>query len=117
MPYLYTAKDKEYQRKRNIRRHHLPEEQVNNMLADQNGCCAICSEPILNFFVIDHNNKCCSQIYSCGKCVRALVCRQCNAGLGMFSDSPDVFRKAITYLEHHQSEAQRAALLERSEHA
>lgn len=33
-------------------------------------------------YVIDHDHACCKGDYSCGRCVRGLVCNQCNLSLG-----------------------------------
>jgi hypothetical protein len=97
MPYKDPIAAKEFQRRRAINRHHLTEEGRDRLLAEQQGGCAICGCPVPEP-VIDHNKKCCPGIYSCGKCIRGLLCRQCNAGLGMFKDSLELFEKVIRYL-------------------
>jgi len=58
----------------------------------QDGRCAICQEsvPIL---VPDHDHK-------TGK-ERALLCRECNLGLGHFKDNRQVMQAAIDYLVFH----------------
>ena len=50
---------------------------------------------------IDHDHTCCPGEYSCGKCIRGLLCRSCNVGLGNFNDDVAVLRGAIEYLEAH----------------
>lgn len=65
------------------------------MLATQEGKCAICgvTEPGAKAerFSIDHCHG--SQV------VRGLLCNNCNNGLGRFKDDPDRLRKAAAYLE------------------
>lgn len=111
----YHADDKgrEYARKRRqadpdrarvIRRDwqfSLKPGQYDKMHADQNGLCAICSgEPDGRWaaLVVDHDRKCCTGSKSCGRCVRGLLCSSCNAALGLFGDSIETLRSAITYL-------------------
>jgi dihydroorotase-like cyclic amidohydrolase len=43
---------------------------------------------------VDHDHK-------TGK-VRALLCRNCNTGLGNFQDSPELLKTAIQYLEEEK---------------
>ena len=54
----------------------------------QHGICAIrnCDRPAI---AIDHDHACCNGRFSCGKCVRGLICLLCNSGLGFFMDDPE----------------------------
>ena len=64
----------------------------NQMLADQNGGCAICGkEPNGRNLVVDHDHN--------TNKVRGLLCTSCNRGIGLLQDSPDVLRVALAYLE------------------
>jgi hypothetical protein len=82
-------------------RYNLPYSTYEKLLADQGGVCAICaSEPLdgtnLN---IDHDHSCCSGMNkSCGKCVRGLLCSDCNTALGLMNDDASRLMKAINYL-------------------
>ncbi len=46
----------------------------------------------------DHDHKCCPGKRSCGKCIRGLLCANCNKGLGQFSDDAARLDKAGKYL-------------------
>lgn len=62
------------------------------LLESQNGKCAICGGEDEWFnLAVDHCHD--------KKHVRGLLCSQCNRGLGLFRDSPDLLRKAAEYLE------------------
>ena len=65
-----------------------------DMMAMQNGRCAICGHEDLtnrSFFpVVDHCHE--------TGMVRGLLCMNCNQGLGKFKDSPDRLFSAIAYL-------------------
>lgn len=54
---------------------------------------------------VDHDHKCCHGPYSCGKCVRGLLCGPCNTTLGRMRDDVQVFRNAIQYLNHPPADA------------
>jgi hypothetical protein len=81
-------------------RYGMTAKQLDQKLAEQGNRCAICKAPDLlaGDWVVDHNHKCCPGQMSCGKCVRAILCRQCNAGIGMFNDSPEAIEAAAKYL-------------------
>lgn len=92
-----------YNRRRSIARHGLTDERYEKMLSEQNGLCAICKRPPTVFGVkyldIDHDHRCCPGVYSCGKCVRGLICIACNRALGLFQDNPEILRVALEYLK------------------
>lgn len=74
------------------RSYNLTYQDYETMINDQDGRCAICFKEPTRFHV-DHD-------HSTGK-VRQLLCAQCNSGLGMFQDDPDVLLSAIEYLKKH----------------
>lgn len=73
-------------------------EDVETMLAEQGGRCAICrrSEGAERFHV-DHDHE--------TGAVRSLLCLQCNALLGHCREDPSVLHAAVEYLERHTHEA------------
>ena len=60
--------------------------------------CSIC-KTTEGRLVVDHDHDCCDRDGSCGKCVRGILCSNCNKGLGMFEDNVDKLEKAIAYLQ------------------
>lgn len=74
----------------------------NAMYERQNGLCAICQHPehVLDkrtnrprMLAVDHDHV--------TNEIRALLCTNCNKGIGHFHDSVDLMRAAIAYLERH----------------
>lgn len=46
-------------------------------------CCALCDRPVRRGGDIDHDHQCCNRNgVNCGRCVRGILCRQCNFGIG-----------------------------------
>lgn len=70
--------------------HGITEADYVRMFEEQDGACAICREPSPEL-LIDHN-------HATGE-VRGLLCHQCNGGIGLLKDSPDIMEAAIQYLE------------------
>ena len=73
----------------------------NALMDAQNNKCAICEKEetrklkgTLMRLCLDHNHV-------TGK-IRALLCHDCNSGLGKFYDSPDLLTKAAIYLMDHE---------------
>lgn len=64
---------------------------VEAMRSAQNNQCPICDRPLTDVYTIDH---CHAEGY-----VRGLLCHRCNSGLGMFEDNPELFARAVDYLE------------------
>lgn len=69
--------------------------QFDRMIREQNGRCAICSEPLLDP-VIDHDHK--------TETLRSVLCRKCNGLLGMARDKIKLLQRAIAYLRHWTKE-------------
>jgi hypothetical protein len=73
----------------------LTPEGYDQMLAAQNGGCAICGNGCTTFkyLPVDHD-------HTTGT-VRGLLCSGCNLGLGKFKHSPELLQAALLYLERH----------------
>jgi hypothetical protein len=77
------------------------------LLAKQNGVCAICGHPELNPRIaekrslsFDHDHE--AEKATGEKKIRGLLCGNCNHGLGMFgNDRPDKLRSAADYLDKY----------------
>jgi len=72
--------------------------QYNQMLVAQNGVCAICKKPEtairdgeLLALAVDHNHK--------TNQIRALLCGNCNKGIGNLQESPELLITAAQYLK------------------
>ena len=77
-------------------RHGISEEGLSELFAKYDGKCWVCLEADAE--VVDHDHSCCTGNRTCGKCIRGVLCRSCNAGIGMFYDSPDKLMMAASYL-------------------
>jgi hypothetical protein len=75
-------------------------EQYEQMLADQNGVCAVCGKTETEIHPqskrvrslnVDH-------CHDTGR-VRGLLCNSCNRGIGLLKDDPAILRRALNYLE------------------
>ena len=90
-----VAADRHYRRVYNI-----SVRDVHKMLIEQDWKCAVCRsfgfkmrEDHVSGLNVDHE-------HSTGK-VRALLCHNCNRGLGLFQEKPIFLRSAANYLECH----------------
>ena len=79
-----------------LERYNLTKDVYNSMFNMYNGNCWICK--VEKAECIDHDHSCCSGYRSCGKCVRGLLCKNCNSMLGYAKDSSDVLIKAAEYI-------------------
>jgi hypothetical protein len=65
------------------------------LLEQQGGTCAICHcVPTRKRLAVDHDHE-------TGR-VRALLCDNCNRGLGFFGDRTDLLSEAVAYLMQHK---------------
>ena len=72
-------------------------EQYDEMFQEQQGRCAICNRHQIEFtkrFAVDHDH---ALGYN-----RALLCSNCNVGLGLFKDNKETLENAIAYLERFE---------------
>jgi hypothetical protein len=75
----------------NLRRYGLTPERYEEMLIEQGGRCAICSEEPKRYRLhVDHDHT--------TGAVRSLLCGNCNSGIGMFREDPWLLRRASRYL-------------------
>ena len=99
----YLKDHPEYSRNRELKRKYkITPNEYKLMWDKQEGRCAICGNPEtirskgkLIMLEIDHDhitNK-----------IRGLLCGTCNKGIGIFNDSIEKLRRAISYLEGHKS--------------
>jgi hypothetical protein len=73
------------------RRYGISAADADLLLVEQGGLCAICkAAPAVH---VDHHHA--------TGAVRALLCFNCNGGLGQFRDDPGLLYLAAFYLEHH----------------
>lgn len=101
----HAKKSYETPAKRNsyLKRHYnITLEEYNSLLEKQNFSCKICLKKCSRGNLsIDHDHTCCSGSDSCGKCIRGLLCRACNVGIGNLNHDPETLRKAAEYLTTH----------------
>lgn len=75
------------------------------LLSEQGGGCAICGGQPGGpgkggkSFHVDHDHVCCPGVGSCGKCVRGLLCSNCNTMLGLAKENPRTLLSAVAYLQ------------------
>lgn len=92
-----------------LRRYGLTVEQFDELARQQGGACAVC-ERVTDELFVDHDHACCPERFkSCGKCIRGLLCTNCNAGLGQFGDDIARLMNACAYLVRASEGASMAA--------
>jgi len=70
----------------------------------QKGRCAICrktKEQNGKSLAVDHDHGCCSK-HSCGKCIRGLICDNCNRTIGLLNDSLKNAKALVRYLKKYR---------------
>lgn len=85
-------------RKRTANRFGLTLEQYDTLVEEAKQGCPLCGRPVNGkrnaTGMLDHNHK-------TGK-RRKILCRDCNSGLGLFQDDPELLRRAAAYIEAHR---------------
>lgn len=79
------------------REYNISTEEYEKMYKGQCGLCSICDKKEeLYKLAIDHDHK-------TGR-IRGLLCRKCNAALGLFGDNTETMKRAMKYIEKHNGE-------------
>lgn len=99
-PETFRAKDRarylanpEKWRRATLKRYGITVQRYDELLTEQGGGCAVCGvteQGNGRLLAVDHDHD--------TGAVRGLLCGPCNAGVGMFQDSPALLAAAITYL-------------------
>lgn len=82
-------------------RYGLTQEQFDAKLAAQGGKCAICKsdDPGPAGWQIDHDHACCDRPKrGCPKCIRDILCANCNKAIGMLKEDPVIIQAAHDYV-------------------
>lgn len=91
-------------RRLQLAKYGLTVEDYDRMLAEQSGRCALCGKPPNPNGVRAASKLHADHCHNSGRS-RALLCLNCNHGLGCFDDDPDLLERAAAYIRHHQKEA------------
>jgi hypothetical protein len=108
--YYASEKGRTMQRRKTLQKFNITVEQYDALFQAQGGLCAICRQPEtarhrgrgrVIALAVDHNHNCCPERgYSCGKCIRGLLCDRCN--FGRWPEDPAILRAAADYFEKYQ---------------
>lgn len=85
-------------------RHGLSTEQIESMRHRQQNRCSICLSELPLVPTVDHDHALAAlhghdPRRGCPRCVRALLCRDCNLMLGHARDSVATLRAAVAYMQ------------------
>ena len=89
------------------RRYGISLKDKQSMFEAQGKCCSICGKSGESHrgFHVDHCHT--QEKIDKYKCVRGVLCNECNAGLGMFKDNVHNMKKAVEYLEKFEEKLKR----------
>lgn len=114
--YKKTAhKTKAHRRKHLLwSRYRLTQEQFDEKLTSQSGVCLGCgaerSSSRHEHLSVDHDHACCPGVTSCGKCVRGLLCLQCNVLVALIEANPDRVQVLLDYLDSYTIKEEQSPL-------
>jgi hypothetical protein len=88
---------------KNLKKFNITQKEYDDMLNAQNGVCKICKKDDNGKrLCIDHDHSCCSGRYSCGKCIRGLLCNKCNRFIGEVDENTKLLKSMIDYITTYQ---------------
>lgn len=85
-----TVRGKHYAYKYILKTYGITLEEYEQLVETQNRMCAICFS-VPDKLHVDHNHQTME--------IRALLCGNCNRGIGMFKERPELLRAAAEFLE------------------
>jgi hypothetical protein len=90
-----------------LQKFHTTEEWWSDKWEEQDCHCALCprvAEANGNRLAIDHDHRCCKYSGSCGKCLRGILCRECNRKIGcleeLLNEVQSIIPKQDSWTEH-----------------
>jgi len=96
-------------------RYQMTIEEYTKKLIEQNGHCALCSAvqgSEKRRMCVDHDHNCCPEPRSCGKCIRGILCHNCNRKIGFLEEmllegtvtaNPETWaERALAYLKSYE---------------
>lgn len=91
-------------------RHGLSTATIEAMRVRQHDRCAICLTQLPLVPAVDHDHAAARahghrETTGCPRCVRGLLCPQCNLILGYAADKPEILERAIAYLRAWMAKA------------
>lgn len=85
---------KYYCKLRNIKYNYgLDKEQYELLISSG---CMVCKSR--DYLFIDHDHSCCPGVKTCGKCIRGILCRNCNHAEGHLKSDPELVLMLYKYL-------------------
>lgn len=85
--------------------------EIEAMITEQGGACKLCRGELGDTWTVDHDHACCPKAYTCGMCVRGVLCRRCNIAIGMLNEDPELLIAASIYVSQRADRLALAALL------
>jgi hypothetical protein len=76
----------------------MPNVGSTHVYSELDGCIRSALSNTSNWLHVDHDHSCCDGGYSCGECVRGVLCHNHNRAIGLFRDDPDALNTAAEYL-------------------
>ena len=80
------------------RKYGIDEAAFNDLLTTQRGCCLICGVSLNSPGIrrcVDHDHECCPGEMTCGRCVRGILCQNCNFAEGFIRSAAKLAGRTV----------------------
>lgn len=94
----YNSNRRKKWKETKLRRYGITIQILNKYLKLQKNKCKCCNILLKNNYKIDHDHLCCPKVGSCGKCIRGILCNNCNLSLGLNKENIKILQGQIKYL-------------------